>query len=260
MTEIKVSNVYYSYGENENYVLSDLNLRFPSGRVTTLLGPNGSGKTTLLKIMLGFITPQRGSVAIDRRELSSYSRSRLSKLVAWVPQDEELSFPYTVRDYLLMGRSPHLGFLEAPGMQDQLIVNKVLKELDIPMMFLERELTQLSGGERRLILIARALVQEPQALILDEPTAHLDLGNKSRALQVIMEMSKAGRTMVFSSHDPNEALLIAEHVVILNEGRVVTQGTPEDVITESLLKEVYGVNVRIFRENGRVSVDLDLNG
>ena len=145
-------------------------------------------------------------------------------------------------------------------MQDQLIVDKALKELDIPMMFLDRELTQLSGGERRLILIARALVQEPQSLILDEPTAHLDLGNKSRALQVIMEMSKAGRTMVFSSHDPNEALLIAEHVVILNEGRVVTQGTPEDVITESLLKEVYGVNVRIFRENGRVSVDLDLNG
>ncbi|MEM2890370.1 MAG: ABC transporter ATP-binding protein [Candidatus Hadarchaeum sp.] len=246
MTTIEVKGVKFRYPEQGEDVLRGVNTVFSGGRVTALLGPNASGKTTLFKLLLKVLFPTAGSIRINGKEVGQLSLAELSKIVAWVPQEEEPLFPYTVHEYLMLGRAPHLGFFDVPTGEDERILRRTLAELGISELRC-RKTTDLSGGEKRLIFIARALVQQTQVLILDEPTVHLDLRNKARVLQAIRKAAKAGKTVIFSTHDVNEASLVADEVKILNGGKIIAQGDPIKVLTERVLKGIYGMKL-VFRK------------
>jgi iron complex transport system ATP-binding protein len=255
MMGIRVRDVKYGYPGFRVDVLKGVTLDLPESEVTALLGVNGSGKTTLFKVMLKILTPKEGSILVGEKNINEFSRNDLSRVVALVPQEEGSPFPYTVFEYLLMGRAPHLGFFSTPTKRDEDKIVEVLADLGISHLE-QRNVTGLSGGERRLVFIARALAQEPEILLVDEPTAHLDLRNKARVLGVMREMADSGRTVIFSTHDPNEASLVADEVGILNEGRIVGFGPPASVMTEDALKAIYGAEVAIGRVKGKLMVGL----
>jgi ABC-type cobalamin/Fe3+-siderophores transport system ATPase subunit len=249
-----LDNVTFRYSDSQD-ILKGVSLEIPEGKVTVLLGPNGSGKTTLFKVLLNLVTPQSGDIILNGEIMHEFSRNNLSKVMAWVPQDEEPTFPYTVMEYLHMGRTPYLGFFEMPSEEDTEKIVQLLEDLGISHLK-DREISKLSGGEKRLALLARALAQEPELLILDEPTAHLDLGNKVMTLKALRDMAESGRTVLFSSHDPNEALLVGDHVSIISEGEIMGQGAPAETVTEEILKTIYGTDIRVIEVDGRLSVDL----
>lgn len=255
MARICAEKVRYRYPHRECDVLKSVSLELPEGKVTALLGPNGSGKTTLFKVLLKILIPQEGTVYVDGEDINEFSRDNLSKLIAWIPQEEVLSFPYAVLEYLLMGRAPHLGFFSLPTKKDENKIIEILSELDMSHLS-HREILSLSGGEKRLVSMARTLAQEPEVLLLDEPTVHLDLGNKARVLGVIKRMANLGKTVFFSTHDPNIASLIADDVEIINGGEIVSCGAPSVVITEDVLKTTYGTRVTVNKVNGKPIVGL----
>ncbi len=206
------------------------------------------------KLLLGLLKPESGYIMFDDKPVNNYGVRELSKKIGWVPQIEEPRFPYTVKEYLMMGRAPYLGFFDAPSVDDADIVDQVLTRLGIKELA-EREVTRMSGGEKRLVLIARALVQEPSVLMLDEPTNHLDIGNKSSIIGLIEGLRQTGDTVVFSTHDPNEALRVADHVVLFCRGEVVACGESSDILTEDHLTRIYGVDMRLIKVDDKVFFD-----
>lgn len=256
MTLLSVKDLRYAY-PGSGLVLRGVSFEAAAGEVTAILGANGSGKTTLMKLMLGLLDPDAGAVSYNGRSLKGFSREELSRAIAWVPQAEEPSFPYKVREYLLLARAPYVGYFETPNRVDEDVVEAVLRDLGL-VHLAEREVPQMSGGERQLMLIGRALAQEPQALILDEPTSHLDMGNKVKVLKVMKSMAERGKAVVFSTHDPNEAMHIADRVALLDGGVVTALGEPESTITEEALEHIYNSKVRIIKVDGTTIVDFSL--
>lgn len=252
---IRVRDVKYGYPGFRVDVLKGVTLDLREGKVTALLGVNGSGKTTLFNLLLKILIPKEGSILFGEKNINELSRNDLSRVVALIPQEEGSPFPYTVFEYLLMGRAPHLGFFSTPTKRDEDKIVEVLADLGISYLA-QRNVTGLSGGERRLVFIARALAQEPEILLLDEPTAHLDLRNKARVLGVMREMADSGKTVVFSTHDPNEAALVADDVGLLDEGKIVGFGPPASVMTKDALKAIYGAEVAISRVKGKLMFGL----
>lgn len=259
MVKIRIEKVRYRYPNSKIDVLKGMSLEFPEGKATALLGANGSGKTTLLKVLLKILIPQEGTIYVDEKGINEFKRDDLSRLMAWVPQEEDSLFPYTVLEYLLMGRAPHMGFFSLPTKKDEGIITKTLSELGVPHLSY-REILGLSGGEKRLVFIARALAQEPEVLVLDEPTAHLDLGNKAKVLSIIRRMANSGKTVVFSTHDPNEASLVADNVGIINGGEILSCGIPSMVITEDVLETIYRARLIVNKVNGKPMVELASDG
>lgn len=254
MSGFKVEDLGFSY--NGNSVFDNVSMEIESGKITAFLGANGSGKTSMQKLLLGLLEPSRGSITQDGKPVSEYSIRELGRKIGWVPQVEKQGFPYTVREYLQIGRAPSLGTFEVPSEEDTKIVDKVLKRLNL-MSLAERNINRMSGGERRLVLIARALVQEPEIVILDEPTSHLDLGNKSSILGLLRELEETGTTVVFSTHDPNEVLRVANRVILFSSGKIVASGKPELILTEEMLRSVYEVDLRVLKIKDRIFVDFD---
>lgn len=260
MSRIIVKNLRYKYPISKTGVLRGVFLEIPEGKVTALLGPNGSGKSTLFKVLLKFLSPYEGDIHVNGEDLRYTDINTLSKIISWVPQEEDSLFPYTVLDYVLLGRTPHLGFFNMPNKKDEEIAHNVLTQLSLSGLAY-RKVSTLSGGEKKLVSIARALVQESDTIILDEPTAHLDIGNKVKVLNIIRRMADSGKTVIFSTHDPNEAFLVADNVAIMNSGEIVSKGPPATAITEELLEKVYGVKVTVQRVNDKqVSVSLNPQG
>ncbi|MEM1586181.1 MAG: ABC transporter ATP-binding protein [Candidatus Bathyarchaeia archaeon] len=250
MSRILIKNLRYRYPTSKVDVLRGIFLEVPDGKVTALLGPNGSGKSTLFKVLLKVLSPYEGEIYMNDEDLRCIDVDALSKIIAWVPQEEDSLFPYTVLEYVLLGRTPHLGFFNMPSKKDTEVVHDVLMQLGLSNTA-HRKVTALSGGEKKLVSIARALAQESDTLILDEPTAHLDIGNKVKVLNVIRRLAESGRTVIFSTHDPNEAFLVADNVAIINGGEVISRGPPDTAITEELLERVYGVRIFMQRVNDK---------
>jgi iron complex transport system ATP-binding protein len=233
-----------AFGYRDRMVGMGLSLALNAGEVFCLLGPNGSGKTTLLKTLLGLIPPRAGSVRFGGEDIAQWPRRRAAQTLAYVPQAHEAMFPYTARDIVLMGRTWRLGLFEAPSAADNAAAEAALESLGIAA-FADRTYTELSGGERQLVLVARALAQEPQVLMLDEPTASLDLANQMRVLDRIGTLARSGLAVLFTSHDPNQAFLCARRVGLMRDGMLLAVGAPEDTITAASLFHVYGVEAAV---------------
>ena len=241
---ITLSSIEFRYGPGLPPVLQNLSLEIPAGSVTAILGPNGGGKTTLLHVLLGLLAPQAGSLRIAGRAPASYTRRELSRVIGLVPQNEHIPFDFSVLDYVLLGRAPYLGTLDQPGDEDLRRAQAALETAGVGVLR-ERPVTALSGGERQLILIARALAQSPRILLLDEPTSHLDLANRRAVHDVLRRLADQDVTVILSTHDPNLAASMADHVVLLRRGVVLAAGSVENVLTAEWLSTTYGIPVQV---------------
>jgi iron complex transport system ATP-binding protein len=222
----------------------DVSFSLAPGEVVCVLGPNGGGKTTMFRTLLGLLPAQDGEVRLGGDPLSQLARAEVARRVGYVPQAHQGSFAFTVREMVLMGRTAHLGAFAAPGARDRDAAAQALESLGITTLA-ERPFTEISGGERQLALIARALAQAPTLLVMDEPGANLDLGNQVRVLERIAALAAHGIAVLFSTHDPDHAFLCAQRALLLAEGRGVEVGAPRDVIRPDTLERLYGVPVRV---------------
>lgn len=230
------------FGYGAKAVGRNVDLEARPREVLCLLGPNGSGKTTLFKTMLGLLPSQAGEVRLDGIALAHLTRPQIARRVAYVPQAHTAHFPFTVIDMVVMGRTAHLGIFASPTREDRHRALAALETLGIAELA-QAEFTRISGGQRQLALIARALAQEAPAIIMDEPTASLDFGNQVVVLSEVKRLAAQGLTIVLSTHDPDHAFSVGDRVALLDGGRLIAQGAPRDVLTPERLRTVYGVSV-----------------
>jgi iron complex transport system ATP-binding protein len=239
-----------AFGYPGRTVGRDVSFSLGTGEVLCVLGPNGGGKTTLFRTVLGLIRKHSGHVALDGTAIEDLSRQEIARRAGYVPQGHSAYFAFTLREFVLMGRTSHLGAFSMPGKADREVTERVLESLGIAHLA-DKTVTEVSGGERQLALVARALAQEPKLLVMDEPTASLDFGNQVRVLQRISALASSGISILFSSHDPDHAFLGAQQALLLGEGRALELGAPKDVIRSDTLQRLYGVSIRILEtENG----------
>lgn len=234
------------YGYGARAVGRDVDLVVHAGEVVCLLGPNGSGKTTLFKTMLGLLPPLGGGLQLAGMPMASLSRQQIARRVAYVPQAHAAHFPFRVLDMVVMGRTAHLGMFAAPAREDRSRALAALAALGIEALA-EAEYTRISGGQRQLALIARALAQDAPAIVMDEPTASLDFGNQVVVLGEVKRLAAQGLAVLLSTHDPDHAFSVGDRVALLDGGRLVAQGAPRDVLTAERLRSVYGVSVVVER-------------
>ena len=225
-------------------ILRDVTLAFNTGEVVCLLGPNGVGKTTLFKTMLGFLAPKKGVVSIDGRDRSTFTRREFAQVVAYVPQLHEPPFPFSVLDVVLAGCASRLGVLSSPSREDYEKAEGVLEELGVSYLR-DKVFTQISGGEQQMTLIARALVQDPRFLVMDEPTAALDFGNQVRVLSCVKRLADSGRGVIMTSHNPDHAYLCCSRAVLITRERSILDGSVDEVVTEENLHRAYGIQVKV---------------
>lgn len=215
------------------------------GERVALIGPNGSGKTTLLRLLSGFLRPDRGEVRLRGTPLTQYSRREVARRVAVVPQTLEVPFAFTVEELVLMGRTPYLSPWRGPGPKDAGIVRDAMERMGVSLLE-DRPYPELSGGERQRAVLALALAQEPQILLLDEPTAHLDINHQVEVLDLIRSLNReAGLTVAAAMHDLNLAALYFERLLLLQGGRIVADGPPEEVLQAEKIGRAFGAEVRI---------------
>lgn len=242
-----------TYGYRERIIGHDIALSLARGEVLALLGPNGSGKTTLLKTLLGLLPARGGSLTLDERPLAALSPHERALALGYVPQAHAGTFAFTVLSVVLMGRSAHGGLFAAPSSRDHAIAHAMLERLGIDRLA-ERPYTLISGGERQLTLIARALAQEPAYVILDEPTASLDFGNQGRVMREIRRLAAEGLGVLFTTHDPNQALRHADRVMMIRDGLALASGRADALLTPGRLEQLYGVPIETVTDGyGRVA-------
>jgi iron complex transport system ATP-binding protein len=234
------------FGYRGHRVGSDVSLALEAGEVLCLLGPNGSGKTTLFKTLLGLLPAQGGEVAMDGSDIKVRARDEVARLVSYVPQAHAAFFPFTVREVVMMGRTAHMGVFSSPSRRDREIADAAMERMHLSTLA-DSIYTRISGGERQLTLVARALAQEARIVVMDEPTANLDFGNQVRVLEHIQSLAQSGIGVLLSTHDPDQAFLCADRVAMLHEGYLAHLGAPDEVITSESLKQIYGVHVVIAR-------------
>ncbi len=243
--------VGYRLGRQTRVVADNLNLTLALGEVLCLLGPNGAGKTTLFKTLLGLLPLLGGKVTLNGRDTASFSRREMAREIAYVPQAQALEFAYTAFDLVLMGRSAHLGPFQSPKAADADRAQAALDLLGIGDLA-NRPCTEMSGGQRQLVLIARALAQDARILVLDEPTASLDLANRVLVLQRVKALAASGLGIIMSTHDPDHVLDVGHKVSVLARGKQLAYGGTHEVMTSGILSDAYGLPVRIERtDSGR---------
>ncbi|MFH1981198.1 MAG: heme ABC transporter ATP-binding protein [Pseudomonadota bacterium] len=242
---VELTHLNYAYGPVT--VINDLSFSVAQGRLTIIIGPNGSGKTTLLKLMAGLAPAARGAVTLLGRDITAYPRRELARTLAIVPQLVSEDFPFSVKDVVLMGRAPHTGILGIEGGADTDIAREAMAAAGVAQLA-DRRIGELSGGERQRVFIARALCQQPKILLLDEPTAALDLAHQVRIMDIMAELAETnGLTVVMVSHDINLAAMYADEMVLLSRGKVMAAGDPETVLKKDILQETYSCRIHIDR-------------
>ena len=250
----EVRGLTFSYDLKEAPVLREADLTLREGRILCILGPNGAGKTTLLNCMAGLLKPEGGSIRLCGQELQSMSERQIARLVGYVPQTHVPAFDYRVLDFVLMGRTPQLGMFARPGAKDEQYCMDVLESMGIGHLA-GKSYLNLSGGERQQVLIARAIAQQPKAVLFDEPTAHLDYGNQQRVLQRIRQMAGSGFSVAITTHNPDHALLLGDQAAVVGRDGRIRQGRSEDIVTERALRDLYGIELKLkwMEELGRTA-------
>ncbi|BAH06636.1 hypothetical protein CKR_1585 [Clostridium kluyveri NBRC 12016] len=239
---LEIKNAICGYGFRA--VVKGISVNVKSGETLCLLGPNGVGKTTLFKTILGFLKLQGGEIILDGENINNLSRKKLAKAIGYVPQAHTPPFPFSVLDVITMGRTAHLGAFASPSKNDMAIAEESLETLGIS--FLKNKIyTEISGGERQMVLIARALTQQPSILVMDEPTSNLDFGNQIRVLEQINSLVKKGLGVIMTTHFPDHTFLCSSKVALMQKNNIFTVGSVDDVVTEENLRSAYGVDVKI---------------
>jgi len=238
---IEVNSVSFRY--HEEWVLQGVSFRVEKGEFVGVIGPNGSGKTTLLKILYRLLAPQKGEILFEFVSMKKMDRRDIAKRIAVVAQETQLLFPFSVLETVLMGRSPYLGHFMFESEKDLEIARKAMEWTRI-LPFSERPIDELSGGERKRVFIARALAQEPEVILLDEPTVNLDVHHQTDFLDLILTLNRErGLTIVMASHDINIASEFCDRLILLQGGKIYQIGTPEEVVTKENIESVYGCGV-----------------
>jgi iron complex transport system ATP-binding protein len=226
------------YGRARNRALDGVTMRVPEGALYAVLGPNGSGKSTLMRALMGVVRPEGGEVRVGGKETRTWTRRSLARAVGAVPQAEHLAFPLSVRDFVGMGRYPHLGPLRPEGERDRTAIRGAMQRCDVAELK-NRDVTTLSGGELQRVRIARALAQEPSGLVLDEPTASLDIRHEMTIFRLLRKSADQGMTVLLITHHLNLAARFADRFLLLSGGRVAAEGGASDVFKEEILERVY---------------------
>ncbi len=256
----EVRDLRFGYGERE--VLKGVSFTARSGELTSILGPNGVGKSTLFRCMLGLLKGYSGSVCVDGQETARLPAKKLARLVAYIPQSHYPSFNYSVFNMVLMGTTAQVSAFSGPGEKQREAVLRALRRVGIEDLQ-DKGYTNISGGERQLVLIARALVQDARVLVMDEPTANLDYGNQLRVMEVARQLTDEGYTVLQSTHNPEQAFLFSHSIVALHGGRVLAEGKPSEVVTEELMHTLYGADIQVcslFEDRLRVCVPKSVIG
>ncbi|MCR4963662.1 MAG: ABC transporter ATP-binding protein [Firmicutes bacterium] len=243
---VEVKSLTFSYGQGN--VLEDVSFTARPGRLLALLGPNGVGKSTLFRCILGLADHYSGDIFVEGENIRSLTSRALAQRIAYVPQYHYPSFNFSVYDMVLMGTVAWTGGFSAPKRRHLDLVDQALQKLDIDHLR-HRGYTHISGGERQLVLIARALVQEAKTLVMDEPTANLDYGNQLKMMAQVKELTREGYTVIVSTHNPDHALWFADDILALSAGKVLAFGPPAQVLTSQLISALYGAEVHIASVN-----------
>jgi len=242
---LRTEGVDFYYYENDGLVLRGVSLDLGVGELVGLIGPNGSGKTTLLRVLSGLLVPRRGQVYLDSQDIRGLDRRQVAQRVAVVPQELVMPFAFSAYEMVMMGRTPHVRPIVGAGPRDRQVVAKKM-ELTATLNLAERPFNELSGGEKQRVIIAMALAQEPDILLLDEPTVHLDINHQVEVLELIKRLNRRqGLTVLATMHDLNLAALYFDRLVMLNGGRVVANGSPAEVLREERIRQVFQAAVQV---------------
>ena len=256
---IEVKNLSFSYGDRP--VLHDISFSVGRGEFLSILGPNGVGKSTLFRCVLGLLSGYGGQVLVDGIDARSFSARESARHIAYIPQSSRSIFNYSVFDIVLMGRTSGLSTFRCPGKKDREICRWALEKVGIARLH-DRCFHRLSGGEQQLVLIARALVQKAPVLMLDEPTANLDFGNQIRVLEQARSLAREGYTVIQTTHQPEQSYLFSDRILALQEGRVLTEGTPQEVLTRETLHALYGLDVDVvslYEDRARICIPSNIS-
>jgi iron complex transport system ATP-binding protein len=241
---VEVKNAAFAYREGKN-IFTGINLQALENDILCILGPNGCGKTTLLKCMSGILKLNSGAILLNGLSLNSLKRHQIASIMGYIPQEHSSGFAYSVLDIVLMGRAPHLSIFSTPSEKDYFIAEEAI-EMVGGSHLKDKKYTEISGGERQLILIARTLAQQPKMLLLDEPTSHLDFRNQTLILKLVKKLAKGGLGVIMTSHFPDHALAYSGQIALMHNGNFVAQGNPGEVVNEANLEKIYGIGVKIY--------------
>ncbi|WP_297713779.1 heme ABC transporter ATP-binding protein [Clostridium sp.] len=245
---IKAENINITLEKNN--ILKGINIEVDNKEVVGIIGPNGSGKSTLLKCIYMVLKPNDGAILLDNVDIKDMTVKESSKRLAVLSQHNNYNFDFTVKDIVLMGRSPHKKFMERDNKEDYDIVNEALKKVDM-FEFKDRSFQSLSGGEQQRVILARALAQQPQCLILDEPTNHLDIKYQLQLMRIVKGL---GIEVIAAIHDLNIAAMYCDKIYVLKDGEIIKNGKPKDVLTQELIKDVYEVDSEVIVNEERVHI------
>lgn len=248
-TAITINELFFTWPNAESPLFENLNLCFQTGHTVCFIGPNGSGKTSLMELILGWRRIDSGYVGVGGRSIASIPSRERGQIMALVPQEERIPFSYSILEYVLLGRAPYLRPLASPDRDDRDYAKKSLEKVGIGYLA-RRSVLSLSGGERRMVLIARALVQNPRIMLLDEPLSHLDPANRERVIEILINLKASGMTIIMSSHDPGIVLKLTDQVVLLRGSGNPIMGSPDKLLTSKHLSELYGIRARVVNVEG----------
>ncbi len=252
-TILSVQGGTFGYHHHKEPVLRDVDFSLRPGRVTAILGPKGAGKTTLLYLALGWLLPWKGQIQLQGVDIHQHTRRERGRWLALVPQSEPTPFDYSVLEYVLMGRAPHLPPLGIPAEADYKAAWGALEQVGMAGMS-DQPVPQLSGGERQLMLLARSLAQNPRLLLLDEPTAHLDLRNKVRLIRLLGDLRAQGTTLLMTNHEPDVVLALADDVLLIEPEGTAHFGPLAEVFTAEMLSRIYQLPIRLVEVDGHRQV------
>lgn len=242
MSFFEAHNIHFSYQNKK--ILNDVSITIPQGAIVSLLGANGVGKSTLMKILLGLLSPSRGKVMLQGKPLQSYSIKERAKQIAYVPQSTKIVFSFSALDIVLMGRIAFESWFQKASQEDRTLAYQAMHKLGIEHLA-EQDYQTLSGGQKQLVLIARALAQGAKIVVMDEPISGLDYGNQLRLLEVILTLSKEGYTFLKSTHFPEHALLLGGMTYAIQDTKILAHGYTQNILTTELINTLYATHIEL---------------